>query len=145
MLKPSAKDGMRGLRILLVDDHPDSLRSIGTWMRRRGYTVIPASSAQHALKAAEQEPFDVLVSDLGLPDGDGWQLLVKLSQRRMFTAIAISGFSAERDLERSRAAGFVRHLVKPFDPRVLHGLLEDIRRQLEDGSAARFRDGSQGG
>lgn len=135
MPEPSAtKNGMRSLRILLVDDHPDSLRSIGAWMRRRGYTVIPASSAQHALKAAEEEPFDVLVSDLGLPDGDGWQLLVELSQGRMFTAIAISGFSAERDLKRSLDAGFVRHLVKPFNPQVLHGLLEDIRKQLEDRS-----------
>ncbi|HEY5895530.1 MAG TPA: response regulator [Chthoniobacterales bacterium] len=144
MLNPSAaKDGMRPLRILLVDDHPDSLRSIGVWMRRRGYTVIPASSAQHAINAAEEEPFDVLVSDLGLPDSDGWQLLVMLSQKWIFKAIAISGLSAERDVERSRRAGFVRHLVKPFDPRVLHGLLEDIRMELEDEPEPRASRGSQ--
>jgi two-component system CheB/CheR fusion protein len=103
-------------RILLVEDHIDTVRVMSQLLRRRGYEVQTACTVEAALRLAEQEPFDVLVSDLGLPDGNGLQLLNQVRARfPAVKAIAISGYGMEEDIKRSREAGFMDHLTKPVD------------------------------
>ena len=100
--------------ILLVEDHPDTRNAIGMWLQMQGHSVVKAHDVKSALAAASA-PFDLLLCDIGLPDGDGWTLLQTLSKGRSITAVAISGYCSPTDVARSKAAGFVAHLVKPFD------------------------------
>ena len=85
-----------------------------------------------ALRAADAEPFDVLLSDIGLPDGDGWSLLRQLEDAgcRPPLAIAMSGFGLDEHVRRSKEAGFAMHLVKPFKPENLIRVL-DVARPVE--------------
>jgi signal transduction histidine kinase len=105
------------LRILLVDDHRDTAEILGCLLSRQGCEVRVAESVRQALQVAEGFDFDVLVSDIGLPDGRGTDLLSRLqsSAGHPIRAIAMSGFGMESDLERSRDAGFAEHLTKPVD------------------------------
>ena len=103
----------RPLRILLVDDHRDTLRSLQGLLRRLGHDVLPAENMTEALRIAEDEPFDFLLSDIGLPDGSGLELLRRIRKTRRIQAVAVSGFGMEEDVERSREAGFLDHLTKP--------------------------------
>jgi len=100
-------------RILVVDDHSDTLRSMQLLLRRLGYEVLAAENMTDALQIAEEHPFDILLSDIGLPDGSGLELLKRIRQTRDVPALALSGFGMDEDMERSRAAGFSDHLTKP--------------------------------
>ncbi len=103
-------------RILLVEDHEPTLEVLSRLLRRAGHEVMTAQSVASAQAIAAQESFDVLISDLGLPDGTGLELIASLRARHTaFPAIAISGYGMEEDLLRTRAAGFATHLVKPVD------------------------------
>jgi PAS domain S-box-containing protein len=102
-------------RILLVDDNEDTLTVIAQTLRHGGHEVITANSVRTALAAAAQ-PFDLLISDIGLPDGTGWELMRELCSRGPVRAIALSGFSMNEDIRRSREAGFLEHLCKPVMP-----------------------------
>jgi hypothetical protein len=112
------------LELLLVDDHEDSAASLALLLERRGYTVRVATTMQQALDAASAG-FDVLVSDLALPDGSGRELLERLRADGDVRAVAMSGFGSTDDIERSLAAGFAAHLVKPFDPNRLVAAIEE--------------------
>lgn len=104
----------RPLRILLVEDHGVSAHMIRTVLQERGHTVTIAGDVGAALELAGQESFELLISDLGLPDGTGHELLVELRRRGcMFPAIALSGYGQEDDIRRSHHAGFAAHLTKP--------------------------------
>ena len=105
----------RQLRILLVDDDPDSLELVARLLERRGLQVTVADSVACALARAEQG-FDVLVSDLALPDGTGQDLARQLASKGPLRAIALSGYSGDEDVRASHDAGFRAHLVKPVDP-----------------------------
>jgi CheY-like chemotaxis protein len=107
----AAETGKR--RILVVDDHVDTLRSMKLLLRRLGYEVLAADNMCDALRIAEEEPFDILLSDIGLPDGTGLELLKRIRQTRDVPALALSGFGMDEDIERSREAGFSDHLTKP--------------------------------
>jgi PAS domain S-box-containing protein len=122
-----------GARVLLVDDHGDTRNVLELLLRQFGYQVITAESVETAITAA-QEPFDVLVSDIGLPDGTGYDLLAYLRQRGETRAIALSGYGMEDDLARSRAAGFAQHLTKPIDIRRLHEAIEHLIETTTDGA-----------
>ena len=111
-------------RVLLVDDHEDTLTLISMALRRNGFDVITANSVASALETAKETPFDVLVSDIGLPDGSGIDLIGRLECPR---GIALTGFGAEEDVRRSREAGFREHLTKPVGVREL---LQAIDRLL---------------
>jgi CheY-like chemotaxis protein len=100
-------------RILVVDDHDDTLRSMKLLLTRLGYEVLAAENMTDALRIAEEEQFDILLSDIGLPDGSGLELLRRIRQRRDVPALALSGFGMDEDIERSRDAGFSDHLTKP--------------------------------
>jgi CheY-like chemotaxis protein len=107
-----AADQSKG-RILVVDDHDDTLRSMTMLLTRLGYEVLAAETMTDALRIAEEQDFDILLSDIGLPDGNGLELLKKIRARRNVPALALSGFGMDEDIDRSREAGFSDHLTKP--------------------------------
>jgi CheY-like chemotaxis protein len=114
-------------RILIVDDHLDTARGIQLFLEALGYLVTTAESVGEALRVAAHQEFDVLVSDIALPDGKGEDLIRQLREKgHNSPGIALSGYGAEEDRARSRAAGFEVHLVKPVLPQQLHGCIEQI-------------------
>lgn len=115
----------RQLRLLLVEDHADTARALSLLLGRAGYDVITASDVAGAAAAAEREPFDLLISDLGLPDGNGHDVIRRVRAHRIVPAIAMSGYGMDEDVRRSREAGFTEHLVKPID---VPQLITAIRR-----------------
>jgi CheY-like chemotaxis protein/anti-sigma regulatory factor (Ser/Thr protein kinase) len=115
----------QSMRILLVEDHEDSNRSLTNLLRRRGYQVQSALNFQSALDLSEKEQFDVLISDLALPDGSGIDLMRTLRSERPVLGIALTGFGMESDIRKSQEAGFKHHLVKPIDLNKLDLLLQE--------------------
>jgi PAS domain S-box-containing protein len=113
--------------VLLVEDHADTRRTMTHLITAFGCRVTSAGSVKDALAMADLQRFDLVVSDIGLPDGSGTDLLRQLKARHPVRAIALSGYGMEEDLQKSRAAGFDAHLTKPID---LHTLEETIRRVL---------------
>lgn len=101
-------------RILLVDDHADTLQTMSKLLQRWGYFVTTADSVQSALDVASTEPFDLLISDIGLPDGSGWDIMRQVKKLYGMSGIAFSGFGTDADLGKSRESGFEEHLVKPI-------------------------------
>ncbi len=111
-------------RILLVEDHEATLTVLTRLLKRAGHTVTPASSVAAALAAAAASNFEILISDLGLPDGTGVELIRALRiDYPDFRVIALSGYGMEEDLQRTQGAGFDDHLVKPVD-------FDQLRRAL---------------
>ena len=122
-----------GLRLLVVEDHHDTLETLERLLARRGYVVRTAASIAQALEVAREHEFDVLVSDIGLPDGRGTDLIERLEELRgeRPPAIAMSGFGMEDDLERSRGAGFSEHLTKPVEFSALHQAIARLANKAE--------------
>jgi CheY-like chemotaxis protein len=112
---------MTSLRILLVEDHPSSNRTLCQLLEKHGHSVIQALTAKDALLAARTTaPFTLAIIDIGLPDDNGWNLLVKLKGvNPRLKAIAVSGYGQEADLKRSDVVGFTAHLTKPIDSAAL--------------------------
>jgi CheY-like chemotaxis protein len=101
-------------RVLVVEDDPDTLLTMTRLLTMKGYEVHGAPDMKTALKMAHQAEFDLLLSDICLPDGTGWDLLTQLrGAARPIRAIAMSALDGREDLQRSRSAGFAQHLVKP--------------------------------
>ncbi len=124
---PANVEASPALRVLLVDDHEDTNRSMMLLLRRRGYLVKTASDIAQAIELFAQEPFDVLVSDMGLPDGSGLDLLAKLGDNQpRYGGIVVSGYSMEEDMARSRAAGYKEHLSKPVDVNKLESVIRQV-------------------
>ncbi|HXP34865.1 MAG TPA: HAMP domain-containing protein [Chthoniobacterales bacterium] len=113
------------LRILLVEDHEDTNRSLTRLLQRRGYDVQSAVNLKSALELSEKHQFDVLISDIGLPDGSGIDLMQKLNSERPVFGIALTGFGMEDDIRKTREAGFKHHLVKPIDLTKLDLLIQE--------------------
>jgi PAS domain S-box-containing protein len=121
----------RGLRVLVVEDNADTLRILARLLSGRGHRVATAADVASALAAVASEgPFDLVVSDIGLPDGSGLDLMPRLRARGPIRGIALSGYGMEDDLRRSREAGFDVHLIKPVD----FAKLEEIIRTLDPGT-----------
>ena len=116
----------KSLRILLVEDHEDTNRSLTQLLRRRGYYVHPAFDIAKAVEAAAKEEFDVLVSDIGLPDGTGVELMERLRSRRPTFAIALTGFGMDEDIRKSHEGGFDHHLIKPVDLNRLDSIIQQV-------------------
>jgi len=121
---PSEPPARKSMRILLVEDHEDTNRSLTSLLRRRGYDVQPARSVQSALALAANSRFDVLVSDIGLPDGSGIELMRALNSANPIFGIALTGFGMEEDVRRSHDVGFHHHLIKPVDLNRLDSLIQ---------------------
>ena len=120
------------LSVLLVEDDEQSSWVMAKCIRSFGHTVKTAASVMAALEVAEKEPFDFLVSDVGLPDGTGWDLLGRLGEHRPIHAIAVSGFGTEEDIQRSKQAGFMEHLVKPLQIQKLEEVLRKASAKRGD-------------
>ena len=118
------------LRLLLVEDHADTARTLSRLLRGKGFEVTTATDVASGIAASEREPFDVVVSDLGLPDGSGYDVMRAIRARRVIPGIAMSGYGMEEDLRRSHEAGFTEHLVKPIN--LVH-LIAAIRRVRDRG------------
>jgi signal transduction histidine kinase/response regulator RpfG family c-di-GMP phosphodiesterase len=114
----------KSLRILLVEDHEDTNRSLTQLLQRRGYQVLSACTVANAIEVAAAQDFDVLVSDIGLPDGSGVDLIRQLRHERPIFGIALTGFGMEEDIRRSHQGGFEYHLIKPVDLNRLDTLIQ---------------------
>jgi CheY-like chemotaxis protein len=113
------------LRILVVEDHADTLLLYGRLLEAEGYSAITADSFAAAIAQAERNPIDIVICDVVLPDGSGWALLDRL--REMIpglVGIVVSGLAYPGDLARSQRAGYCIHLAKPIEPQRLYEAIE---------------------
>jgi two-component system CheB/CheR fusion protein len=129
----AASETHRILRIFIVENHPDTLEGLSMYLRGLGHSIQAAHSMREALAALRTTEIDVLLSDIGLPDGDGWELLKQANLPKSVYAIAMSGFGMGNDHKKSRAAGYKRHLVKPFDPLELDQALDEAIETIPPG------------
>jgi CheY-like chemotaxis protein len=113
------------LRIFVVEDHPDTLDALCLYLRHVGHTVRFARTKKEALKKIAGEDYDVLISDIGLSDGNGWDLIREMGDFRPQFAIAMSGYGTVADCERSAEAGFRHHLIKPVSLEKLAAVLDE--------------------
>ena len=116
----------RSLRLLVVEDHIDSAELLAELLQNHGHTVRVATTASDAMAIANEQTFDVVVSDVGLPDASGYELMQQLRKRFPIKGIAMTGSGRPSDIEAGRAAGFSVHLTKPVSLRRLQQALEDL-------------------
>ena len=121
----------RPVSILLVEDHADTAEAMADLLRLSGHRITIAGSVGEALAAAAEAAgngggFDLVVSDLGLPDGSGQDLMRELARRHGLKGIALSGYGMEEDVQRSREAGFAHHLTKPVDRQALETTIRQV-------------------
>ena len=114
------------LRILLVEDHRDTRRTLSRLLTHFGHEVLAADNIRSALKIADSGNVDVLLCDIGLPDGSGYEVISQAKRKQPIKAVAITGFGTEDDIRRSKEAGFDFHLVKPIDLHELQTVLDQV-------------------
>ena len=122
----------RPLRIFIVENHEDTRFLLGLLLEQLGHTVFSATTLADALAELPEAECDVLISDIGLPDGNGWDLMTRLGDKAPHYAIAMSGFGMVSDRQRSLAAGYRHHLLKPVEPNQLENLLDEAAHELRD-------------
>ena len=113
-------------RLLVVEDHEATLAVLTRLLRRQGHHVLTASSVKDALVLASNHTFDVVISDLGLPDGSGIDLMLQLSNDYGLRGIALTGYGMAEDVAKTEKAGILAHLVKPINFDQLHRVLEQL-------------------
>jgi DNA-binding response OmpR family regulator len=126
------------IRLLLVEDHVDTARALVRLLEKRSYTIETAPSVATALEAIERGKFDLILCDLGLPDGTGIDLIKKVRETRAISAIALTGFGMQEDVTRSEQAGSNAHLTKPVN---LQRLEATIWKLLQNSNVAPSREG----
>ena len=114
---------LRKLRLLLVDDHADTRGVLSRLLVKCGHDVVTADSAAKALEILDSDQFDALISDIGLPETSGYELVRQAKQRHPLKGIALSGLGMEEDVRRSLEAGFDHHLTKPVNFQELQSVL----------------------
>ena len=117
------------MKIFLVEDHKDTRELLGYYLEQHGHAVVSAWTMHEALIKLAAADFQVLISDIGLPDGNGWELLRRLGPTPPY-AIAISGFGSSADESKSVAAGYRQHLIKPIRLEKLDALLAQAATEL---------------
>jgi CheY-like chemotaxis protein len=127
---PPAKLTTPPLKVLLVEDHVDTRQVLQTLLKRWGHQVTAASSVTEGKARFTESKFDVLISDLGLPDGSGLDLMrdIKSSAGAIFS-VAVSGYGMETDLRKSHEAGFQEHLTKPISVEHLREMLGRVGKK----------------
>lgn len=120
----------RPLRIFIVENHPDTLESFTLYLEGLGHTVVSATSLAEALAKLPSADCEVLLSDIGLPDGSGWDLLRKTTLPRPVYAVAMSGFNRQADRARSTEAGYRHHLIKPIKPAQIVAVLDEAAQEI---------------
>jgi signal transduction histidine kinase len=122
--KELAHPGFR--RVLVVDDHRDTCTGMKRMLERRGYEITLAYSAEQAVEKARSQDFDLLISDIGLPDRSGYELMRELQNSKGLRGIALTGFGTEHDVSKARAAGFSEHLTKPINFERLEEAIQNL-------------------
>jgi len=118
--------------ILLVEDDPDTLEILRATFQARGFRVTTSESAAEALEVAPKEPIDLIISDIGMPEMDGFELMRRLREiagLREVPAIALSGYASRKDADAALAAGFTAHVPKPVDPAELITLIDRLLKR----------------
>ena len=123
----AVKRATKALRILIVEDHKDTRRTLSRLLTHFGHEVLAADNVHRALEIISSGDIDVLLCDIGLPDGSGYEVISKARQKHPIQSVAITGFGTEEDLRRSKEAGFDFHLIKPIDLHELQIVLEEVQ------------------
>jgi signal transduction histidine kinase len=110
----TSDDAGRVYRLLVVEDHQPTLNVLAGLLRRQGHAVFTASTMEEALGLAATQRLDLVISDLGLPDGSGVDLMMRLTRDYGLRGIALSGYGMEEDIARTKEVGFIAHLIKPI-------------------------------
>ncbi len=127
-----ARPDFYALRIFLVEDHKDTLDALQIYLEHLGHIVLAAPSKAEALRQIPMAKCHVLISDINLPDGNGWELMQELENLRPHYAIAISGYGMNADRERSAEFGFRHHLVKPVTADKIDTFLEEATIEAKE-------------
>jgi CheY-like chemotaxis protein len=114
------------LRILLVEDHRDTRHTLSRLLTHFGHEVLTADNINSALEIMASGDIEVLLCDIGLPDGTGYEVVAQARRDRPIKSVAITGFGTEEDIRRSKEAGFDFHLVKPVDLHELRTVLDQV-------------------
>jgi len=116
----------KSLRILVVEDHGDTLQALSKLLTHFGHEISVADDAQSARKIIGSKEFDVVLCDIALPDGSGYDVIAEVKRKRPVKAVALTGFGTPDDIERGKEAGFDFHLTKPVDFHELRAVLGQI-------------------
>jgi CheY-like chemotaxis protein len=103
------------LRILLVEDHGDTLHTLSRLLTHFGHDISVADCTRSAKEIVDAKQFDVVLADIGLPDGSGYEVITHARQKQPVKCVALTGLGMDEDIKRSKAAGFDFHLTKPVD------------------------------
>ncbi len=122
----AAYNSGNSLRILVVEDHSDTLEALSRLLHHFGHEISTADGARSALDMINSKEFDVVLCDIALADGNGYDVVAKAKRKRPLKAVALSGFAGLDDIERGRKAGFDFHLAKPVDFHELRSVLGQI-------------------
>ncbi len=132
-LSPEAKV-TGGLRILLVEDHAATRAALSRLLNRRNHEVQGAGSIAEARSLAQDGHFDLVISDIGLPDGSGYDLMEHLNRYQRLPGVALTGYGMDYDIAKSRTAGFLTHLTKPIRADELEAAIARTRGQKDKNS-----------
>jgi len=121
-----------GVHVLVVEDDEDSRKLLGTMLEQHGAQVSSAASAKDAFSLFCEKLPDVVISDIGMPDEDGYELIQKIRSLAgkaggLTPAIALTGYATRKDRERSLASGYQLHIAKPFNPNELLAAVSDLQ------------------
>jgi PAS domain S-box-containing protein len=133
MLAAAMPDRARSYRILLVEDHVDTARALCRLLDRSGHEVTTAYSMAEAMEELEKGEFDLMLSDIGLPDGTGLELMRKVRAISNLPAVALTGFGMEEDVVSCREAGFDEHLTKPISFQKLELIIQQLMQERKSG------------
>jgi signal transduction histidine kinase/ActR/RegA family two-component response regulator len=128
----AAQTRLRNINVLVVEDSLDTLEMLRKALMSRGYSVTQCESAADALRAASSTNFDIIISDIGMPEVDGYELIRRLRTLPHLSdvpAIALSGYAAQRDIDEALVAGFNAHLAKPVDRDTLVAKIEQLLKR----------------
>ena len=116
----------KSLRILLIEDHNDTRQTLSRLLTHFGHQISVADNTQSALEIVQSQKFDVVLSDIGLPDGSGYDVISQVKRKQPVKAVAITGFGTDEDVRRGKEAGFDFHLIKPIDVHELRNVLDQV-------------------
>ncbi|MGI9105235.1 MAG: ATP-binding protein [Pyrinomonadaceae bacterium] len=132
---PASCESAGECHVLIIEDAPDTLEMLRVTFEVRGFRTSMCATAEEALSVAANERFDIIISDIGLPNIDGYDLLRRLRNEtpylRGVPALALTGYAAQKDIDAALAAGFSAHLAKPFDPSALVATVDALLKRRE--------------